>query len=221
MENKKITALVPVKGDSERVPKKNLRPFCNTTLYELKLEQLQSAKSFENIIISSENEEVLNIAIERGFDVHYRDALYSTSDVPMSDVYSYVASEIPGENIAWVNITNPLVTADIYDHAVETFSRLPKKYDCLLSAYELKEYVFYKDKPVNFKPYPHPKSQDLTDMVALSFAINILKREDMIRWGSAIGSKPYFYMIDNVVSTDIDYTSDFKFCEMIYKEWNE
>ena len=120
-----------------------------------------------------------------------------------------------------INITNPLVTADIYDNAVEKFSRLPKKYDCLLSAYELKEYVFYKDKPVNFKPNPWPKSQDLVDMVALSFAINILKREDMVRWGSAVGSTPYFYMIDNVVSTDIDYASDFKFCEMLYKESNE
>ena len=36
----KITAIVPVKGSSQRVKKKNLRKFSNTSLYELKLDHL-------------------------------------------------------------------------------------------------------------------------------------------------------------------------------------
>ena len=89
-----IVGLIPVKGSSERVPNKNLREFNGQSLLEVKLNQLSKAKGFERIIVSSESEKVLNIAIANGFDIHKRDPKYSTSHIPMSDVYSYIASEI-------------------------------------------------------------------------------------------------------------------------------
>jgi len=218
---KEVVGLIPVKGNSERVTKKNLRQFHNTTLFELKLEQLKKTHNFKNIIVSSEDDEVLKTAEQYGYGIHSRDPYYSTSDVPMSEVYSYIASEIEGEHIAWINLTNPLAEAPIYDKAVEIFSTLSADHDCLLSAVELKEYVFYKNKPVNFAPYPWPKSQDLAGLISLTFVINILKRQDMVRWGSCVGDAPYFYILDDVISTDIDYQHDFDFCEMMYQRMQE
>ena len=52
-----------------------------------------------------------------------------------------------------------------------------KKYDCLLSAIETRENFFYKEKPINFKRTPWPRSQDLKPLVSLPFVINILKRK--------------------------------------------
>jgi len=213
-----IIALVPVKASSDRVKKKNTRPFNDTNLLELKLSQLRQVKGFSNVIVSSEEKRLTDVARSFGFGVHERDPKYSTSDVPMSDVYSYIASEIPGDYIAWVNVTNPLAEAEVYNEAVRQFHQLDHdRYDCLLSAYEVKENIFYKGKPVNFKPNPWPKSQDLEGVVALSFVINILRRTDMVKWGSCVGNKPYFYILDPVTSTDIDYQWDFDFCEMMYK----
>ena len=37
LKQKEIVGLVPVKGSSDRIPRKNLRKFSNTSLYELKL----------------------------------------------------------------------------------------------------------------------------------------------------------------------------------------
>ena len=129
-----IVGLIPVKGQSERVIRKNIRSFHNTTLLELKLEQLSNATGFENIIVSSEDQKITRIAKDKGFDIHIRDPKYSTSDVPMSDVYTYIASEISGDNIAWINVTNPLAGSYIYDRAVEIYSKTYKKFDSLLSA---------------------------------------------------------------------------------------
>ena len=91
----------------------------------------------------------------------------------MSEVYSYIASEINADYVAWINVTNPLVNAQIYDKAVKIFRKKYKKYDCLLSAKENKENFFYNNKPINFKPYPWPRSQDLKPLISLPFAINI------------------------------------------------
>lgn len=216
--SKDIVGLIPIKGSSERVPHKNLRDFCGKSLFELKLEQLSTVNGFKKIIVSSESNEVINIARSNGFEVHERDPKYSTSEVPMSDVYSFIASEIEGDHIAWINATNPLAESHLYQKAIETYQNLNSSYDCLLSAVEVQENIFYNNKPVNFKPYPWPRSQDLKGLCSLTFVINILKRVDMIEWGSCVGNSPYFYYMNKLDSWDIDTQEDFDFCEMIYSK---
>ena len=218
MKEGSIVGLLPIKGNSERVPYKNLREFHGQSLLELKLSQLTAAEGFEKIIVSSESQKVLRIALDFGFDIHERDPKYSTSEIPMSDVYSYIASEIDGENIAWINATNPLAETHIYTNAVKLYREIESNYDCLLSAVNVQENLFYNGTPVNFSPKPWPRSQDLQGLCSLTFVINILKRKDMIEWGSCVGSSPYFYYLDKLDSWDIDTQEDFDFCEMLYSQ---
>ena len=180
----KMTALIAVKGNSERINKKNIRPFHDTNLLELKLNQIKKVKNIDNIIVSSESDVCLDIAISNNVGVHLRDRKYSTSEVPMSEVYSYLATECEGENIVWIPVTNPLADSPVYEKAIELYYKMDSKYDCLLSARELNDYIFYKEKPIGFKPNPWPRSQDLSDLIALSFVVNILKRKDMINFSS-------------------------------------
>jgi len=116
---KNIVALIPVKGNSERVKGKNIRPFGDTTLLELKLKQLKEVDGFADLIVSSEDESILETAKKYDFSIHKRDPKYSTSHVPMSEVYSYIASEINGDDIAWINVTNPLADSQIYLNAIK------------------------------------------------------------------------------------------------------
>ncbi len=213
-----IIGIIPVKGNSDRVKKKNLRKFANTNLFELKLSQLKKTTKFKSFIVSSENKKVLRIAEKNGFQTHLRDPYYSTSKVPMSEVYSYIASSIDSKYVAWINVTNPLAEAKVYDKAVTIFNKVKTKYDCLLSAVNNYENYFYKGKPVNFKPTPWPRSQDLRPLISLPFVINILLRKNLIKWGSCVGKKPFFYTLDPVISTDIDNKHNFDFCEMIYRK---
>jgi len=186
MNKNSITALVPVKGNSERVKKKNLRNFGGSTLYEIKLSQLKKTKKFNRIIISSEDKSILEIAKKAGFDTHLRDSYY------------------------------PLVEHEVYDNAVEIYHKINTKYDCLLSSVRNYQNFFFKKKPVNFKPSPWPRSQDLEPLVSLSFAINILKRKNMIKWGSCVGNKPFFFFLNPIISTDIDDQNSFKLSELIF-----
>ena len=159
----------------------------------------------------------MEIAKKNGFDTHERDPYYSTSKVPMSEVYSYIASSVEAEHLAWINVTNPLAEYFIYDKAVEIYSKILNKHDSLLSAVEVKENFFFNNKPINFKRSPWPRSQDLKPLISLPFVINILKRKNLIKWGSCVGKKPYFYVIDNLEAKDIDNLEDFLFCEAIFK----
>ena len=66
MKKIEIVGIVPVKANSKRIKKKNLRQFGNTNLFELKLKQLQKTKSFKYIIVSSEDKKILSIAKKKG-----------------------------------------------------------------------------------------------------------------------------------------------------------
>lgn len=215
---KNIVAIVPVKGNSVRVKKKNLTKFANSNLFKIKLKQLKKTDCFKKIIISSESKKILNYAKKNGFGIHLRDRFFSTSKVPMSDVYKNIASEVDGEYIAWINVTNPLCDEYIYQSAVKKFKTISKNYDCFLSAVKNKQNYFYKNKPINFKRSPWPRSQDLQPLISLPFAISILKRKDMIKWGSCVGKKPFFYFLNSLVATDIDDQSSFKIAELLYKK---
>ena len=219
MTNKKnIVAIVPVKGNSVRVKKKNLTKFADSNLFQIKLKQLKKTSCFQKIIISSENKKILDYAKNNGFSTHLRDSYFSTSKVPMSEVYRYIASEIDGEYIAWINVTNPLCNEYIYQSAVKKFKKISNNYDCFLSAVKNKQNYFYKNKPINFKRSPWPRSQDLEPLISLPFAISILKRKDMVKWGSCVGKKPFFYFLNPLVATDIDDQSSFKIAELLFKK---
>lgn len=213
-----IVGIVPVKANSERVKKKNLRKFGDTNLFELKLKQLKKTKKFKEIIVSSEDPKILEAAKKKGFAIHKRDPYYSTSEVPMSEVYSYIASSVYAEHVAWINVTNPLADSKIYDKAVNLYEKFYKKHDCLLSAIETRENFFYKKKPLNFQRSPWPRSQDLEPLISLPFVINILKKKNLVKWGSCVGKNPFFYILDNISAKDIDNSEDFEFCETIYKK---
>ena len=211
-----IEGIIPVKSQSVRVKNKNLRKFGNTSLYELKLLQLSKTKQFKNFIVSSESKKILEIAEKFGFRSHFRDKYYSTSKVPMSEVYSHLGVQATTKYVAWINVTNPLVNGNIYDEAVLNFKKNKDKYDCLLSAVENRENYFYKKKPINFNRSPWPRSQDLEPLISLPFVINILKKKDLINWGSCVGKNPYFFKIDPRIATDIDTQYDFDICEIMY-----
>ena len=210
-------ALIAVKGNSQRIRKKNTRSFHDTNLLELKLKQIISVKSLDKIYVSSENEEVLKIAQKFNVETHVRNPKYSTSKIPMSEVYSYLASECVGENIVWIPVTNPLAYTNVYEKAINIHKNMGANYDCLISVTEINDYIFYKKKPIGFTLNPWIRSQDLNDISALTFVVSILKREDMINNGSLLGGNPYFYYLDRITSWDIDFIEDFQFCEMIYK----
>ena len=72
--------------------------------------------------------------------------------------------------------------------------------------------------PLNFSRSPWPRSQDLEPLISLPFVINILKKNNLVKWGSCVGKKPFFYVLDNLTAKDIDNPEDFLFCESMYKK---
>ena len=64
--SKTITAIVPVKGNSTRLPNKNILPFGDSNLLLHKLDQLKQVKEITDIVVSSDSDEMLEMAEKVG-----------------------------------------------------------------------------------------------------------------------------------------------------------
>lgn len=213
-----IKALVAVRSGSQRVQNKNIRPFAGSTLLDIKLEQLKRIKNLDGIVVNSNDMEMLDIARSHGCEAVKRDEYYASNTVSMSEVYKNMAENFDADVVAYINVTNPLIKDETIYNAIEIYKKNEGKYDSLNSAHLVKEFMFQNNLPINYDLRHQPRSQDLPDIYALNFAVNIISRENMIKGMNVVGFKPYIYGIDEVEATDIDNQIDFDFAEFIYQK---
>lgn len=215
-----IKALVAVRSGSTRVVNKNIRPFAGSTLLDLKLEQLKRIPNLDGIVVNSNSDEMLDIAKSHGVSTIKRDEYYASNSVSMSDVYKNMAENMDCDVIAYINVTNPLLKDETIIKAIDTYKKLVLSgmFDSLNSAHLIKEFMFKDNLPINYDLRHQPRSQDLPDIAALNFAINIISRETMIQNRNVVGDKPNIFIIDEVEATDIDNLIDFEFAEFVYRK---
>lgn len=60
----KITAVIPIRTGSQRVKDKNLRPFGDTNLMELKIKTLLQVPELTSIVVNTNSEEAIRIVNE-------------------------------------------------------------------------------------------------------------------------------------------------------------
>ena len=213
-----IKALIAVRSGSTRVENKNLRPFAGSNLLELKIRQLKMLSNLDGIVVNSNDDDMLNIAAGFNCEVVKREEIFASNDVSMSEVYKNMAENFPGDIIAYINATNPLIKNKTLFEVIEKYKKLDNEFDSINTAHYIKEFMFLDNKPINYDLKNQPRSQDLPDIMALNFACNVISKEKMIMLKNVVGQKPLIYPIDEIEATDIDNEIDFEFAEFIYRK---
>lgn len=216
----KIKALVAVRSGSVRVQSKNIRPFAGSSLLEIKMNQLKRIPNLDGIIVNSNDEQMLQIASKMGAEIVKRDDYYASNEVSMSEVYKNMAENADTDVIAYINVTNPLLKDETIIKTIDLYKNMVSEhtFDSVNSAHLIKEFMFRDNLPINYDLQNQPRSQDLPDITALNFAINIIDRDKMIERKNVVGYMPKLYIIDEVEATDIDNQIDFEFAEFMYKK---
>lgn len=213
----RVKALVAVRSGSVRVKNKNIRSFAGSSLLEIKLRQLKRIGELDGIVVNSNDEEMLKIAAGLGCETVMRDSYFASNYVSMSEVYQNMAEHMDTDIIAYCNVTNPLMKDETISRAIREYLDHMDQYDSLNTAHLIKEFLFENNRPVNYDLDCQPRSQDLPDLAALNFAVNVLERKSMIQNRNVVGKHPNLYLIDEVEATDIDNEIDFEFAEYYYK----
>ncbi len=210
-DKNKITAVIPVRAGSKRLPNKNILPFGDSNLLVHKIRQLKQVKSIDNIVVSSDSDEMLEMGAKEGVLVHKRDALFC-DDTTLP--HRHVAMNVEGQHILWAVCVCPLLEPETYEKAIKEYFELvvnKKEYDSLVSVRLFKEYLWDSNKPLNYKlGAGHVISQNLPDWYIVTNGIYMLPRQTMIDKNYFLGDNPFKFVVSKREAVDIDDAEDFE-----------
>ena len=214
-----IKALIPVRAGSQRVKNKNIRPFADSSLLEIKIKQMQRIKELDGVIVNSDSDEMLSLAQSLGAETIKRDSYYASSEVSINEVYVDLANNCDSDVILFADATNPLIKDDTVRLALKKYYDNINEYNSCNTVNVIKMFLWQNGKPINYSEDKKPRSQDLPDIYAINSAINIISREDMIKYRAFVANKPFLLPISDIEGLDIDNEIDFEFAEFMYKKY--
>ena len=215
-----LTFAVATRKGSQRIKNKNVKKFGNSSLLEIKLRQIRRTFGNAKIILSTDCIRSIKIAKKYDVNIDLRPKKFATSKVPMKDVYSYIASKISTKYVCYLHVTSPFLKDKTLKKSVNIFFKENKKPNyTLASVTKVKEYLWYKNKALNYNPKNHPRSQTLPDYLAINFAVNIVEKKYMESKGRIIGDKFIPVILDFPETIDIDDKWQFELGQILIKKF--
>jgi len=215
----KIAAHIPIKAQSQRLPRKNFRDFNGQPLYHWILYTLENVDMIDEIYIDTDAEEIIKNAPER-FDVEIieRPEELRGQHVSMNDILQHDAEVIQADLYVHTHCTNPLLRPSTIEDAIQIY-RSQDDYDSLFSVTCHQIRAFDADgKPINHETKETERTQDVPPIFDENANIYIFSHETISQSGSRIGDDPMLYEIDAIESTEIDVFDDFQMAEYFHKK---
>jgi len=214
-ENGKITAFIPVRSGSVRCKNKNIRDFGDTNLLKKKIEVLKQVDEIDEILVSSNCDEMLKIASDLGVSTHKRDEKYCGSDSSTTDMYIELAKNIKNEIMLHSNCVEPFITIDCYKKCIYEWMNNNSN-DSVNTVNQVQDFLWYNNKPINYELTNMPQSQNLPIYYTPNFGINVIKTADVFKYKSVIGKNPKFIETSSINGIDIDHPHQFVISELLY-----
>lgn len=216
MSKNRLVAIIPARSGSKRVTKKNTREFTSDgkSLLDIKIETLQKVNGIDYIVVNSDSNEILmDVKARYGVMTVLRAADKASDRVRGNEFLYDIFKSIDAEHILYASCTTPFMSAKSYENMISIYMKNVDKNDSLSSARYCKDFLWDgKGSPVNYKVEDAPNSQELEDLLALTFGCMLIKKRSAIQRKYFVGCKPAFYILTDELETfDIDTLLQFEF----------
>ena len=220
MKNTKVTALVPMKGNNERVPNKNIRPLNGKPVCHWILEALSKSKYVDEVIINTDSQKIKEIV--SGFDfvkvIDRPDYLLGDA-VSIQPLIAHDIEHAKNEIIFQTHSTNPLLKPKTIDKGIETYFDNLDHHDALFSVTPYQQRFYFKNgKPVSHDPNFLIQTQLLEPIYHENSCMYIFSKETNRIVKNRLGKNPFFFKMDHLEAVDIDEWHDFLWTEFLMKQ---
>lgn len=220
---KKILAIIPARGGSKGLPRKNIIDLAGKPLIAWTIEASLGSKYITKTIVSSDSDEILEVAKGFGSDILKRPEEFSTdtssSDVVVKHALEYIEEKF--EYVVLLQPTSPLRDTNDIDSAFEKLFSLDAtalisvcEYDNkILKAFKENEFGYIEG--ISNNKYPFMRRQDLPKTYMSNGAIYIIKVDEFLRNNSFYTNRTVQFVMDEIKSSDIDTKEDLEKVEKL------
>jgi CMP-N-acetylneuraminic acid synthetase len=211
-----VACLLPLRGGSKSIPKKNIRSIAGKPLAAWTLSAAMSAKLIHEVHISTEAKEIAAVArkLEPSVNIRPRPAELATDEASTESVMLHFMSEVEFDVLVTVQATSPLLTSQDLDRAITQFHAQGS--DSMLSATRTKRFFWNDDgTPINYDPLSRQRRQDFRGTLMENGAFYITKREILQRYRCRLGGKIGIYEMDESSAVELDEPADWERVERL------
>ena len=129
MNEVKTAAIIPVRGGSKRLPRKNVKMFCGHPLMAWAITQAKCSKNIDEVYVTTDDDEMEQIALKYGAKVirrpYWEDADAASANRPIYHAVKKIKEEHPElDTFIYLMATDPLNKPDDLDKAIDMFYKI-------------------------------------------------------------------------------------------------
>jgi N-acylneuraminate cytidylyltransferase len=211
-----IVALVPLRGGSKSIPKKNIKSIAGKPLCAWVLDAASKSFKIDSIFVSTDCSEIADIveSLDLGIEIIFRPENLATDEASTESVMLHFMSVVEFNTLVTIQATSPLLTAKDLDQAIGEFHDC--HFDSMLSAVRTKRFFWSDDsKPINYDPLHRPRRQDFVGTFMENGAFYITKKNILKEYKSRLGGKIGIYEMDEKTAHEIDEPADWDYAEQL------
>ena len=225
-------AIIPARGGSKRIPRKNIRDFLGKPIIAYSIEVALKSNLFKEVMVSTDDEEIAKIARKYGATVPFMRSIENANDfativdVLIEVVNQYKETGVCYENICCVLPTTPLTSAKKINDAYSKF--ISENFDSVLPVVEFSYPIFRALEFDNFNrlkmiwpEYLKSRSNDLKLVFHDSGSCYWVKTDALIAEKSLFCKKGSAIILPDTEVQDIDDETHWKLAEIKYKFLND
>ena len=217
----KILVIIPARGGSKGIPRKNVRFLCGKPLIAYAIQNAFNCNRISDVAVTTDDEEIADVAQNYGCFIISREKNLSEDAVPLDPVvYDAVVKMETKKNIRYdivitLQPTSPLLTSKTLDSALTYF--INSDYDSVLSVVNRPHLSWIKKGNQIVPDYEKRLNRQYLPPRYMETGAFLITKRDFVKQSSRLGDKVSVYEVPERESTDIDTVEDWIVCENILK----
>ncbi len=225
MKKNSILAVIPARGGSKRLPRKNILNLRNIPLVVYSIRAALDCDLISDVVVTSEDPEICSIASKTGALIIKRPAELAGDTISNEHVIKHAIDVFSTDNyfpeyVVLLQPTSPLRTAHHLEQCLRQFINSGMKSVMSVCKVEHHPGKFIRINQSRAEPYTsledvEKRTQDLEEVYRQNGAIYALKTSDFLNELKFYQSPCFPYVMKADDSIDVDSNLDLQFCEFL------
>lgn len=224
-----VAAIVAARGASKGIPHKNLVDLCGKPLMAWTIEQALAARGLSGVWVTSEDDEILEVAESYGATPIRRPAELATDTASSEAAWVHALDQIEGAGhtvdvVCALQVTSPLREPSDIEEALEDFAA--QRCDSLFSASPLRDFLIWERsddgtlRALNYDPAHRGRRQDRPERQYVENGSFYLFRPEILRsTGSRIGGRTGLSVMEFWKAFEVDDQEGLDMCSALMERF--
>jgi CMP-N,N'-diacetyllegionaminic acid synthase len=219
-------AIIPARGGSKGIPRKNLVPVCGRPLVVWSIRHAIAAKAVDSVYVTSDSDEILEVAAAAGARTIRRPASLATDSASSEAAWLHALETIESGGVSVARVvgmqpTSPIREPSDLDEALRRFDE--QRLDSLLSVTEIQDFFVWEPeadgtfRPVNYDYRNRRPRQAIKPQYRENGSFYIFRPEILKSGGNRLGGRIGAYIMPAHKIFQIDSMEDIALCEAIMR----